>query len=122
MLEVLAIIIIIALCYAIVLFGTNLVVNRGVKPVTTIADEDFAFADTSDISPDLHYHTKFHYFVQLCNFSRNGMVTVPSWKTLGENEAERARNLLLIKENNIRLRIEETGEEILPETGILAHS
>ncbi len=78
---------------------------------------DAAIAEPSAKSREpieLSYENKFHYYIQLCQFSRNGNITVPSWSNLGDTEAERAHSLLIARENNIKLRVEETGEVISP--------
>jgi hypothetical protein len=71
--------------------------------------------DNNEMYAELEYNSKFHYFLELCRFSKGGTVRVPSWDRLGDTEAERARNLLMIRENNITLVVEETGELIKPD-------
>jgi len=62
----------------------------------------------------LSYENKYYYYLQLCQFSQNGTITVPAWANLGDTEDERTRSLLIARENNIQVRIEETGEVISP--------
>jgi ATP-dependent protease HslVU (ClpYQ) peptidase subunit len=72
-----------------------------------IKNEDFS---------NLAYEIKFANFIQLARFSKGGEIRIPDWDSLGETEAERARNLLLVRDNHIKLVVEGTGEVIAPQT------
>jgi hypothetical protein len=64
----------------------------------------------------LAYEIKFSNFIALTRFSKGGEIRIPDWNVLGDTEAERARNLLLIRDNNVKLIVEATGETIQPIT------
>ncbi len=118
MLEAIAALGIVALCAAVVVAG-----NRAFTKFDH--NRDFSNAEIIEIesnrrSLDIPYELKFAYFIELCRYSKNGSIRVPSWSNLGETEAEKARSLMLVRENNIKLVIEETGEVITPETKVPA--
>jgi hypothetical protein len=75
-------------------------------------DEDLNNIEFSNLA----YEIKFSHFRQLVRFSKGGEIRISSWESLGDTQAERARNLLLVRDNNIKLVVEATGEVIAPQT------
>jgi hypothetical protein len=112
MFEPVIIALIVGLSGAVIFVSTKLYGKRNLNMAFDAAIEELAAKSREPI--ELSYENKYHYYVQLCQFSRNGKITVPSWTNLGDTEAERARSLLTARENNVQLRIEETGEVISP--------
>jgi hypothetical protein len=119
MAEIFSITFLVFTCAAIVALTVTYIDRRKVVPVEELTKDDLTFT-SDEHDAEMYYQLKFGYFTQLCQFSKGGRVTVPSWKSLGDTEAEKARNLLLIKEYNITLKVEDTGDVITPQTAELA--
>jgi hypothetical protein len=97
------------------LFGVILLITYFLTLLACGGLEEVITPKKSATPSNSSYETKYAEFIYWCTLNSGGEVRVPNWKSLGATEAELARNLLLIRDKNIKLVITSTGEVVLPQ-------